>query len=272
MREKLSRRISTALILAVVAIGLVVLVDPFAFSIIMGLISALGGWEWCRLRNEKFDLFHDSLFVFLMAVGIPILFRVTGAIPWILGIGVVWWLWCLLHLILSSNSTSTKGWHAQWWKGMFVLMPGGVAICVVNSISSDAYWYTISCLILIWTSDTCAYFVGKKYGKRALASVISPSKTIEGFLAGIFGVTLVAVFLFLVLRRIIDIPFYHWLTLCLFTGVFSVVGDLTESAFKRAAGVKDSGKLMPGHGGVLDRIDSSVASFPIFASGLLLLK
>ena len=270
VKDKLSRRVSTALILVAVVIGLVVLVDPLAFSIILGFISALGGWEWCRLRNGKFDLFHDSLFVVLIAVGIPILFSITEAIPWILGIGVVWWLWCLIHLFLSSNSTSTKGWHAQWWKGVFVLLPGGVAICVVNNISSDAYWLTISCLILIWTSDTCAYFVGKKYGKRALASVISPSKTIEGFLAGIFGVILVAVLLFLALVRIIDIPFYYWLTLCLFTGVFSVVGDLTESAFKRAAGVKDSGNLIPGHGGVLDRIDSSLASFPIFASGLLL--
>ena len=127
MKDKLSRRVSTALILVAVVIGLVVLVDPLAFSIILGFISALGGWEWCRLRNGKFDLFHDSLFVVLIAVGIPILFSITEAIPWILGIGVVWWLWCLIHLFLSSNSTSTKGWHAQWWKGVFVLL--GCVIC-----------------------------------------------------------------------------------------------------------------------------------------------
>lgn len=271
MREKLSSRISTGLILAAVIVTLVVFIDPFTFSIVVGLFAALGGWEWCRLRNVKFEIFHDSLFIALIAVGIPLLSRATAVIPWILALSIVWWLWCLIHVSVSANSSSIKGWQVRSWKGVFVLMPAGVAICAVNDISPDAHWYTISCLVLIWASDTCAYFIGKKFGKRALACSISPSKTIEGLLAGIFGAVFVSVFMFFTSGGIIDIPLYYWIALCFLTAIFSVIGDLTESAFKRDAGVKDSGKFLPGHGGVLDRIDSSVASFPIFVSGLLFL-
>ncbi|MBL10662.1 MAG: hypothetical protein CL402_09150 [Acidiferrobacteraceae bacterium] len=269
MRAKLSRRISTGLILAAAIVLLVVFCDPFTFSIVLGLFAALGGWEWCRLRNASVEIFHDSLFIVLIAVGIPLLSSITVVIPWILATSVVWWLWCLIHLIVSANSNSIKRWRAQSWKGVLVLVPAGVAVCAVNNISPDGHWYTISCLILIWAGDTCAYFIGKKIGKRTLASSISPSKTIEGFLGGLIGALFVSVFVFFASGGVIDIPFYYWLALCFLTAVFSVIGDLTESAFKRGAGVKDSGKMLPGHGGVLDRIDSSVASFPIFVGGLL---
>ena len=84
---------------------------------------------------------------------------------------------------------------------MLVLVPAGVAVCAVNNIAPDGHWYTISCLILIWTGDTCAYFIGKKFGKRTLASSISPSKTIEGFLGGLIGALFVSVFVFLLLEE-----------------------------------------------------------------------
>ena len=104
MREKLSRRTSTGLFLAAAIVTVVVFFDPFYFSIVIGFCAAIGGWEWCRLRNVKFALFGDSLFIVLIAIGIPMLSTATGAIPWILGIGVAWWLWCLIHVIVSANS------------------------------------------------------------------------------------------------------------------------------------------------------------------------
>ncbi len=125
----------------------------------------------------------------------------------------------------------------------------------------------ISIFILIWTNDTFAYIVGKSIGKRKLFERVSPKKTIEGFIGGLL---FAAVTSYIISRYYFDPKEYYfkksvaiWMTIALIVGVFGTIGDLIESKFKRAAGVKDSGAIMPGHGGILDRLDSVIFVAPI---------
>jgi phosphatidate cytidylyltransferase len=113
----------------------------------------------------------------------------------------------------------------------------------------------IGLFILIWINDTMAYIVGKSIGKNKLFERISPKKTIEGFLGGLVFAVICSVF---IAQYYILQPIYVWIIIALIVGVLGTIGDLIESKFKRVAGVKDSGKIMPGHGGILDRLDSII--------------
>jgi phosphatidate cytidylyltransferase len=117
----------------------------------------------------------------------------------------------------------------------------------------------ISLFILIWFNDTMAYVVGKSVGKTKLFESVSPKKTIEGFLGGLFFSALISIFIAI---YYIHEPILRWIIIALIVGVFGTLGDLIESKFKRTAGVKDSGKIMPGHGGILDRLDSIIFAGP----------
>lgn len=117
----------------------------------------------------------------------------------------------------------------------------------------------ISLFILIWFNDTIAYVVGKSIGKRKLMERISPKKTVEGFLGGMFFSVLISI---CIAQYYIHQPIIYWVLISLIVGIFGTLGDLIESKFKRVAGVKDSGKIMPGHGGILDRLDSIIFAGP----------
>lgn len=121
----------------------------------------------------------------------------------------------------------------------------------------------ISVFLLIWTNDTFAYIVGKTIGKRKLFESVSPKKTIEGFLGGILFAIIASYIISKYYIEINDSNIYIWIIMALIVGVFGTIGDLIESKFKRIAGAKDSGKIMPGHGGILDRLDSVIFAAPI---------
>ena len=118
----------------------------------------------------------------------------------------------------------------------------------------------LGCFILIWVNDSFAYMVGKKFGKQKLFYSISPHKTVEGFLGGLLFCCISAS----IVSRYIDdsISTSNWLTMAIIVSVFGTLGDLIESKFKRESNVKDSGKIMPGHGGILDRLDSIIFASP----------
>lgn len=133
-------------------------------------------------------------------------------------------------------------------------------------------WWLMYLFLLVWGADSGAYFVGRKFGKRKLAPTVSPNKSVEGLYGGIITtilVMLVVQYNYLNLTLIQQILF---LILSLITVFGSVLGDLFESMIKRRAGIKDSGRVLPGHGGVLDRIDSLLVAAPIFATGMYILK
>jgi len=143
------------------------------------------------------------------------------------------------------------------------------AHCVIYLHYVYGGWMLMYLLTLVWLADIGAYFSGRKFGKRKLAPAISPGKTWEGVYGGIC-VNLVWMVLIYWLSRGFDIGIGWFLLIGVSTVLISIVGDLFESILKREAGVKDSGKLLPGHGGILDRIDSVIAASPVFVSGLLL--
>jgi phosphatidate cytidylyltransferase len=146
-------------------------------------------------------------------------------------------------------------------------VPAAVAIGRLAGHEPDGRRLLFLLVLLIAAADIGAYFGGRRFGRHKLAPRVSPGKTWEGLAAGLLAALLVAA----AMARLLDFPALPWLAVCLVVVLLSVVGDLLESMFKRRAGLKDSSALLPGHGGVLDRIDSLTAAGPAFLLGLLLL-
>jgi phosphatidate cytidylyltransferase len=177
----------------------------------------------------------------------------------ILKVGLVWWFAALIWAFFYPTPITRP---VGWICGALVLVPAYVALVSLYSLRPSVLLFA---LVIIWAADIGAYFAGKSFGRIKLAPRISPGKTWEGVIGGLAAVVLVGVAVRLYWLEIdvaVIIPF------CLAVATLSVVGDLTVSMFKRSAGLKDSGRVFPGHGGVLDRIDSVTAAAPLFALGI----
>jgi phosphatidate cytidylyltransferase len=148
--------------------------------------------------------------------------------------------------------------------GFLVLVPAAIGLARLVIVEPNGNWLLLYLLVLIAAADVGGYFGGKTFGRHKLAPAISPGKTWEGFAAGMLASVLVAVVSASLFRQ----PVFAWVALGLLVALVSVVGDLVESLFKRRVGLKDSSGLLPGHGGVLDRIDSHTAAAPVFLLGL----
>ena len=152
--------------------------------------------------------------------------------------------------------------------GWLVLLPTGMAMLDLRAASPQPWWL-LGVMGLVWMADISAYFAGRKFGKTKLAPSISPGKTWEGVAGAMLGVMVyVAVVLVISGMKM----HYTWFVYAAFGVALSVIGDLFESAIKRQAGVKDSGSLLPGHGGLLDRIDALTSTLPLAALALILMK
>ena len=174
---------------------------------------------------------------------------------------VLWWLVALGWILLAPRRAT--GWSASL-AGMLALVPAWLALARLRvDLPRGAEWMLFA-FVLVWMADIGGYFFGRRFGRTRLAPNVSPGKTWEGVLGGFVLSTVVAIaasFWF-------DLTLARFLVLCLAVVAFSVVGDLTESLLKRYAGVKDSGAIFPGHGGVMDRIDSVTAAAPVLYFGL----
>ncbi len=188
-----------------------------------------------------------------------------------LGLGFVWWIAASLMAITYPNTS--QAWQnsviLKHLFGMLTLLPflWSVVILRATDIAVDPYHgakLVLFVCFLVWAADSGAYFAGKSLGKRKMAPRVSPNKTIEGLVGGIIAALLVA-WLFADWFEIQFASPVHMIVITLATVVISVLGDLVESMFKRISGIKDSSNIIPGHGGVLDRIDSLTAAFPVFA-------
>ena len=154
--------------------------------------------------------------------------------------------------------------------GMLLLIPMWSSLAMLKSFPVNGVSLLMFLLLLIWGTDTAAYFIGKNWGKHRLASRVSPGKTWEGTIAGIVAGIVITIIYVIVSNKTIS---YEWafIVLSILTVIVSVFGDLMESLVKREAGQKDSGAILPGHGGVMDRIDSLTAASPIFVFGVIYL-
>ena len=253
----MKQRIITALI-ALVVLLFVLFRAPqeVALGVIIAVMLA-GAWEW----SAFLELGNDALrLVYVVAIG-ALLAAVTLLdidITLVLQVALVWWLAALVWTFFFPTPIPAV---VRWLSGALVLVPLYLALIVLYQAGPELLLFA---LLIVWVADTGAFFAGKFLGRVKLAPEISPKKTWEGVIGG-----LVAVVLLTLLRTTwaetdlqVMIPF------CLAVASLSIVGDLTVSMFKRTAGLKDSGSLFPGHGGVLDRIDSISAAAPLFALGV----
>ena len=169
---------------------------------------------------------------------------------------------CLLFLF-NENQTTLNSYSKYVYLIGYIILP----FLLITKIPFGKVGYNpkiiISIFILIWTNDTFAYIVGKSIGKRKLFEKVSPKKTIEGFVGGVLFAVLVSYIISKYYIEIVESNTFIWIITALIVSVFGTIGDLIESKFKRIAGVKDSGRIMPGHGGILDRLDSVIFATPI---------
>ncbi|MGM0525634.1 MAG: phosphatidate cytidylyltransferase [Pseudomonadota bacterium] len=282
----LKQRILTALLLIPVALYAVFLLPLWGFALFIQAVLMLGAWEWSPLMGVTRK---SGRIAYTIAVGaiIGILsFFVPYQHLWTDGsldpliyytilVGGIWWV-CALALIVNYPSSRRMWSRTRSIVGVFgllIFVPTWAALVTVRSINIDVQpyfggWVVLFILLLVWAADVGAFFAGVRYGRNKMMPAVSPGKTMEGLCGGIS----LAFVVMMVVSHWTKIPaeqFTGYYLTGLFTVVASVFGDLNESMFKRAAGVKDSGSILPGHGGILDRIDSLTAAVPIFTLAYL---
>jgi phosphatidate cytidylyltransferase len=267
----LKQRITTALILTPLVIAGVLLLSTDALSLLMSLVVAVGAREWAQLSgiNQLWGQLLYSLLVLVLILAVYLYLPPAWTV-WVIGFSVLWWLLALFRLTHFRGGQESPGFeplHAL--EGIAVLVPAWLSLVAIHRIPENGPLLLLFLLILIWGADVGAYFAGHRWGRHKLAPRVSPGKTREGVYGAMASALLCG--LFLAWWFGIDLPRAPLvLLLCLVTMLFSVVGDLFESLLKRRQGIKDSGTLLPGHGGMMDRIDSLTAAAPVFLLGLML--
>lgn len=260
----LKQRVITGIIMALVVFAAVLLLPATYFSIAaLVVIMSVGGWEWGRLIG--LDETSRGWAVVALLV-LATLIHVTGLAWYAIAVGVVWWVTILgLLTIYRQGSTfySSRPWLLSL-SAVLILIPAWLAISRLQSHDPRMVLYLV---FLVAAMDTGAYFVGKAIGKTKLAVHLSPGKTLEGVKGGLAAALLFAVLgaSFFGFR---GTAWVYFLLLSLLVAALSVAGDLFESLVKREAGMKDSGSILPGHGGVLDRVDGLLVALPVFVLGL----
>jgi len=257
--------------------GLVVLSLPL-LALLFGLLVALGAWEWSRLSGWQSRIYRAAYVLLLVAVlaglyhycelaGLPQRERVQP----FLGLACLWWSFALLWVkAYPSSAVIWRSVPLRSLMGLLLLAPAWLSAVYLLSFAPRGVLLVVMVLVVAVT-DIGAYFTGRALGRHQLAPAVSPKKTWEGFWGGIAACALLAVVLWLLQpQENAHIGLGSMLAVTLATALASVVGDLTVSMVKRESGVKDSGSLLPGHGGILDRLDSLSSAAPVFTLGLLL--
>lgn len=260
----LKQRVITAVVLAPIVIALVFLLTDLYFALFIGLVVAIGSWEWANIAD--FEGWQRYLFSFVFILLMLVAYNFIPA-NYILWFGAAWWA---LALVLVVQYPKLKNlWSGVWQRSLLVipvLIPAWISMLQLKQYQ-DSSLLILLLIFLIWGADIGAYFTGRAFGKVKLAPNVSPGKSWEGLAGGVVS-ALVIVSIMMILWDKIDLMSMAgvvFLLICLTVILVSVLGDLTESMLKRQRGIKDSGSLLPGHGGILDRIDSIVAAAPIFA-------
>ncbi|MEO7323300.1 MAG: phosphatidate cytidylyltransferase [Dokdonella sp.] len=269
----LRQRILTALVLTPIAVAIVLFLPTAAVAAIIAAVCLMAMWEWSRLAGIASAAMQCSI-VGASALGLGLLWTVRDEpIAWyVIGAGIAWWLLALLWMRHFSYAAAPTRENAalKLTAGAFAILPAWLALMKIHGGVEHGHAWALFALILIWAADTAAYFAGKRFGTTKLAPQISPNKTTAGAWGALAGAGTIA-FIGGWLFDLRGVALIVLIALALLTVLASILGDLVESLLKRQAGVKDSGTLFPGHGGMLDRADSLFAAIPVFAAGKALL-
>ena len=294
----LRQRIITASILAPLIVLAVFFLPVEYFALLWGGIILICAWEWSALAgiNKPFlrilflvllafsmaFFYHWTVFLEILSqvFSYPEIKKQSGILEWTVIPAIIWWLLimvlirntghAMLHLEIKKRYQLLAGW--------FVLLSAWMFLYRLRAFYTPDM--TMYFLLLIWAADIAAYFTGKKLGKTPLAPEISPGKTVAGFYGAMGSALLCAVclnlYLYLTdqdqLLLMTVLNFLNFTVLSLFTVMVSIYGDLFISLLKRKRGIKDSGSLLPGHGGLLDRLDSMIAGIPVFYGGVIMIN
>ena len=262
----LKTRVLTACLLGLLLLAALFLL-PAPWSVLgFGIVFAIGAWEWAGFggtTQAPLRIGYTILIVALL-VGAWIWTADRTNLLWLLGAGCIWWAVAFLWVCLAP-ARQQRGLTLVC--GVAVLVPGFIALGRLLEVSRGFARGPVLVLWLLFVvtgADIGAFFVGRRFGRLKLAPSVSPAKTWEGASGGLFTVALVA----WAGSAYFGLPAIPVVAFGCAVGIISMVGDLVESMFKRAVGLKDSGNLLPGHGGMLDRIDSVTAAAPLYALGL----
>ncbi|MCY7355622.1 MAG: phosphatidate cytidylyltransferase [Lysobacter sp.] len=268
-------RVLTASILAPLAIAAILFLPTPWLVALTAVMFLAGMWEWFALAEIDDTLARTILLVanlLLMVAlvwgsqsatgGTLVLFRIATVV------GVIWWLLAALWLT-RYDFASDHDTHARAFKlaaGTLAIIPAWCALALIHAEQPNGHRWLLVALAIVWAADTGAYFAGRAFGKHKLSPRISPNKTVEGLGGGMLaGLTAGVLGGWIAGASLQQLPLVALMAFIVV--LFSVIGDLFESLLKRHVGAKDSGNLIPGHGGILDRIDSVLAALPVFALG-----
>jgi phosphatidate cytidylyltransferase len=257
----LAARIITAIVFGAAITGAILFAPAPVTAGVLGALWLLGVWEWAGFAKLPA----------LGRAGYTLLFAAAMAIAWpwlddrglsvLLVLALAWWVFALVLVVRYPRSfTSTFVALA----GIVVLLPSWALLVRLHAEGALGARLAFTLLLIVWAADVGAYAFGRLLGRRKLAPAVSPGKTWEGVTGGLVTAGLAAG----LAAAWVGVPADRLVALGVATALISVLGDLTQSMFKRNVGLKDSGKLLPGHGGVLDRIDSLTAAVPVFVVGL----
>jgi len=272
----MKQRIITGLILLPLAFCGFFLLNGWAFALFIGAVCLLAAFEWAALAGMQKNISKSlyAIFVLLLLLGPRYLYGAHSK-QWfdlshlVMLVGCFWWLVALLLVLLYPSSRLWIGGRAlRLLMGLLLLLPAGFALILIKDFPTKGNALLAWLLALIWLADSGAYFVGRRFGKHKLLPAVSPGKSWEGLVGGML-IALLPVLGYGLYLQLSLASLGISLLIAVLVVLVSILGDLTESLFKREAGVKDSGKLLPGHGGVLDRIDSLTAAAPLFVLLLL---
>ena len=264
----LKQRVITAAVLLLVFAAILFVLPPLAWWLFLTLVAAIGGWEWARLakvETQSTRIVYAAVVALLVAVllwlpGSLVIARLAALA------GLCFWIFASARIVtapvlsLESGKADTK----LLLTGAFVLAT--TTVCL-DALRFHAPGHSVALLLyamaLVWVMDIGAYFSGKRFGKHKLAPLVSPGKTREGVVGGVVAAAIMVVIALSLSARFRE-DILLFLLASVLAALVSVVGDLYESRLKRASDIKDSSQILPGHGGVLDRIDGVVAAIPVF--------
>lgn len=259
-------RILTAIVFIPIIFLVIWYLPPFYFALFMGLIVAVGAWEWSNLIG-----FTNKFFRSVVVIAILLGLMIANYLPimLVMMIGFLMLIWSFISTLsyqMTGIAYLLQHPSSKILLAIMTLIPFWVGLMFLKTRPLGPTWLLLVILI-VWATDTGAYFWGRAFGEYKLIPKVSPNKTWQGFFAGLFFGLLTAIIVSFLLPLDFQQRFLVY-ALAFFAALFSVVGDLQISLLKRLAAVKDTGQIFPGHGGMLDRIDSLAAAIIVFALGM----